>query len=280
MIASFVFALSVYAVNGYAAHANASSAASRRPPKRSPIEDEREHREQVERDRSRVRGGQASPTSRSSRRPRPPARRRGRRRGRTCRRARSPPRSARSSGCARAPVPPRPSGRTARASPRWGMFPYGASPSRIRSAPTTPASPTSMTPRGASRLSPTRNPRRKTAAAASTHVGQTDAKRARAPAEADPEPTGEQIREHRIDERDAAEDLSAVEECERDREAEQREQVEVPDRERPTQIGEPEQEDEAERRARRRASGASSRRTRPRVRAPSSRRPADPSTPR
>ena len=37
MIASFVFAFSVYAVNGYAAHANASSAARRRPPNRSPM---------------------------------------------------------------------------------------------------------------------------------------------------------------------------------------------------------------------------------------------------
>ncbi len=157
------------------------------------------------------------------------------------------PRSARSSGCARAPGPRRPSGRTARASPRCGMFPYGASPSRIRSAPTTPARPTSMTPRGASRLSPTRNPRRKTAAAASTHVGQTDASSRRAPAEADPEPTGEQVREHGVDERDAAEDLSAVEERERDREPEKRKQVEVPHRERPAQIGEPEEEDEAER---------------------------------
>ena len=104
-----------------------------------------------------------------------------------------------------------------------------------------------MTPRGASRLSPTRNPRRKTAAAASTHVGQTDRERSRAPAEADPEPTDEQVREHRVDERDAAEDLSAVEERERDREAEKHEQVEVPRRERPPQIGQPEQEDEAER---------------------------------
>ena len=36
MIASFVFDASTYAVNGYAAHANASVAASREPPKRSP----------------------------------------------------------------------------------------------------------------------------------------------------------------------------------------------------------------------------------------------------
>src|SRR5262245_47968055 len=36
MIASFVFEFSVYAVNGYAAQPNASSTASRGPPKRSP----------------------------------------------------------------------------------------------------------------------------------------------------------------------------------------------------------------------------------------------------
>ena len=59
-------------------------------------------------------------------------------------------------------------------SPRCGMFPYGASPSRMRLAPTTPARPTSITPRGASTFSPTRNPSRNTAAAASTQVGQTN----------------------------------------------------------------------------------------------------------
>src|SRR5581483_6905404 len=36
MIASFVFEFETYCVNGYAAHANASTAPSRRPPKRSP----------------------------------------------------------------------------------------------------------------------------------------------------------------------------------------------------------------------------------------------------
>ena len=133
------------------------------------------------------------------------------------------------------------------------MFPYGASPSRIRSAPTTPASPTSITPRGASRLSPTRKPSRKTAAAAITQVGQTDDSARRPPAEPDPESAGEQVREHGIDERDAPEDLAAIEERERDREAEQDEQVEIPHRQRPAQIGETEEEDEAEARARRTA---------------------------
>ena len=58
-------------------------------------------------------------------------------------------------------------------SPRCGMFPYGACPSRIRSAPTTPARPTSITPRGVSTLSPIRKPRRNTAAAARTQTGQS-----------------------------------------------------------------------------------------------------------
>ena len=68
-----------------------------------------------------------------------------------------------------------------------------------------------MTPRGASRFSPTRNPRRKTAATASTHVGQTDAERAarRQPTQS---AAHEQVGEHRVDERDAPEDLAAVEE--------------------------------------------------------------------
>ena len=131
-------------------------------------------------------------------------------------------------------------------SPRCGMFPYGASPSRIRLAPTTPASPTSITPRGVSRLSPTRKPSRKTAAAASTQVGQTERERRTASTEPDPQPAREQVDEHRVDERDAPEDLAAVEERERDGEAEQREEVEVSHRERPAQIGEPEEEDQAE----------------------------------
>ncbi len=36
MIVSFVFELDAYCVNGYAAHANASTAARRAPPKRRP----------------------------------------------------------------------------------------------------------------------------------------------------------------------------------------------------------------------------------------------------
>ena len=43
MIASFVFELDAYCVNGYAAHANASIAPSRAPPKRQADEPEAEH---------------------------------------------------------------------------------------------------------------------------------------------------------------------------------------------------------------------------------------------
>ena len=54
-----------------------------------------------------------------------------------------------------------------------GMCPYGISPFAIRCAPTTPAKPTSITLRWASTFSPTRKPPRKTAAPASSQIGQT-----------------------------------------------------------------------------------------------------------
>ena len=44
MIASFVFEFDAYCVNGYAAQANASVAASRGPPKRRPTSAEPEQR--------------------------------------------------------------------------------------------------------------------------------------------------------------------------------------------------------------------------------------------
>ena len=61
MIASFVFEIIAYAVNGYAAHAKARSAPSRAPPKRTPTRPRPDEREEVERDRGRVRGGQLVP---------------------------------------------------------------------------------------------------------------------------------------------------------------------------------------------------------------------------
>ncbi len=131
-------------------------------------------------------------------------------------------------------------------SPVRGMFPYGASPSRMRSAPTTPASPTSITPRGVSTLRPMRNPSRNTATAANAHVGQTKPGAPLTPAQADPQAAPEQVREHRIRERHAREDLPEVEEDERDGEREQDDQVEVPHRERAAHVCQPDEKEDAE----------------------------------
>jgi hypothetical protein len=70
--------------------------------------------------------------------------------------------------------------------------------------------------------------------------------RTSASAEPHPQAAGEQVGEDGVDERHAAEDLAAVEERERHREAEEREEVEVSDGEGPPQVGEPEQEHEAQ----------------------------------
>ena len=66
----------------------------------------------------------------------------------------------------------------------------------------------------------------------------------------DPETAQEQVDERRIGERRAPEDLALVEETQRDREREQRQQIEVAERARPAQVGQAEQEDTAERGAR------------------------------
>ncbi len=63
MIASFVFEFETYWVNGYAAHANASTAPSLCPPKRSPTSQRPSDRQQVEGDRREVRGRAGRPTS-------------------------------------------------------------------------------------------------------------------------------------------------------------------------------------------------------------------------
>ncbi len=65
--------------------------------------------------------------------------------------------------------------------------------------------------------------------------------------EARPRATCQQVRERRIHERHAAEDLSAIEEGERDREREEHEQVQVPSRERLPEVAESDEEEEAER---------------------------------
>ena len=100
----------------------------------------------------------------------------------------------------------------------------------------------------ASTFRPTRKPSRKTAAAASAHTGQSGRDAPRRPRRAGRStPAARQVDERRVGERDAPEDLAAVEEPERDREREQREQVEVAQREQAAPVGEPEQEGGAER---------------------------------
>ena len=73
-------------------------------------------------------------------------------------------------------------------------------------------------------------------------------RRARRPvAPRNPDAAAEQVDERGIRERRAPEDLALVEEAERDREREQREQVEIAERERPPQVGEADDEERAER---------------------------------
>ena len=69
MIASFVFELDTYCVNGYAAQANGSVTASRTPPNRRPTSSSPSKREQVERDRRRVHGRQLVPAAAPAERP-------------------------------------------------------------------------------------------------------------------------------------------------------------------------------------------------------------------
>ena len=125
MIASFVFELDTYCVNGYAAHANGSVAREPRPAEAASDERQAEEREQVEGDRRRVRRGQLVPLPA----PAEAAGSRGcttrRRPARTCRRARSPTRSGRSSG-SRSRISPSASARPhAFRLPSRGMCPYG-----------------------------------------------------------------------------------------------------------------------------------------------------------
>ena len=245
MIASFVFAFSVYAVNGYAAHANASSTRAGAAEAQADQE-EREHREQVERDRGRVRRRQRVPLPA----PREDRDRRHVReiRDRAVRVAPLDrrPRSGRSSGCARAPAPRRPSARTAR-----GRRAAACS----RTAPGRRGCGRADDAREADVDDPARcldvqaDPEpEKEDGRGREHPGRPDGReRGPTPAEADPETAREQVDENRVDERDAPEDLAAVVEGERDGEPEQHEEIEVRDRERASEIGEAEEEDEAER---------------------------------
>ena len=232
-------------MNGYAAHANASSTASLRPPNRSPIEDEREHREQVERDRRRVRCRQRVPL------PAPREERDRRHVGevghRAVRVAALDPRLA-------APVR-----LDALAHLSLGVL----RPARLEVAALRHVPVRRLAVEDPARADDTGEPDVDHAARrfevepdaepeeedgrGRKHPGRPDGReRLAAPAEPDPQPAREQVRENGVDERDAPEDLSAVEEGERGREPEERDEVEVSDRERPAQVGEPDQEDEAE----------------------------------
>ena len=85
-----------------------------------------------------------------------------------------------------------------------------------------------------------------TVAAASSQTGQTGDDVRRPPAEPDQSERHEQVDEPRVDERHAREDQAVVEVPERDGEREQREQVEIAQRERPAQVGQADEEDGAE----------------------------------
>ena len=63
MIASFAFELDTYWVNGYAAQENGSMTASRAPSEPATEQREPEQRQQVERDRRRMRSRQAVPAA-------------------------------------------------------------------------------------------------------------------------------------------------------------------------------------------------------------------------
>ena len=90
-------------------------------------EEQAEDDEQVERDRGRMRRGQRVPLPRPDAASAPPARRRGRRWDRTCRRAGWRTRSGRSAGSSRGPSPSVSAGPQARPVSATGMWPYGAS---------------------------------------------------------------------------------------------------------------------------------------------------------
>ena len=95
-------------------------------------------------------------------------------------------------------------------------------------------------------FSPMRKPARKTVAG-DEHPDRPDRPRGFQPGgRPDPRHARDHVEKRWIGERHAREDVAAVEEPERRREREQRDQVEVPERERPAQVGEPDQEDQAE----------------------------------
>ena len=243
MIASFVFEFETYSVNGYAAQANASVAARRVPAEATADEREPEHAERVEEERRRVRGPELVPLA--------------------------GPAEDGVAGQVR-DVRDRPVGVAARVrglaaavrlDPLADLALGVGRPARPQLAPAPACARTaSRRSRSGGRRSRPRSRRRSrsarldvepdpeageedAAAGEQPHRPERRATRAAAGRAADPEAAAEQVGERRVGERGAPEDLALVEEAQRDREREQREQVEVPERERAPQVGEPDEED-------------------------------------
>ena len=172
MIVSFVFAFSAYAVNGYATQANARIVASRGPPNRS-------RRATSPRRASRSNAiDVACAAGSESHFPLHPKTSVA---GTYARYETGPYVSPRSIAASQRPFvwmwsrtsPSVSAGPQGSRSPRSGHVPVRRLPVEDPARAHDPARPTSMTPRGGSRLRPTRKPSRNTAATASAHVGQT-----------------------------------------------------------------------------------------------------------
>ena len=206
---------------------------------------EAEQTQAVEEDRRQMHGGQRVPlvapaedrVARDVRQVRDRARR--------CHPAGSRTRSGRSSECGRAPRRSRRPARTSAASPRPGSARTGSAPCTIRSAPMTP---------GVADVDHVRRPDVEADPEAGEehrrggeHPDRPDRCAARRPVAArDPEAAHEDPGERRVGERHRREDVTVVEEPERDRERQEDEQVDVPDREQPPPVDEPEQEERRE----------------------------------
>ena len=121
MIASFVFELDTYCVNGYAAQANGSMTASRMPPNRRPTSISPSSASRSKAIAVACTAGSLSQRPLQPSTARTPARTPRTQPARTCRRARSPTRSARSSAPAHGSHRRRPSARRLSASLATGM---------------------------------------------------------------------------------------------------------------------------------------------------------------
>ena len=138
---------------------------------------------------------------------------------------RSRTRSGRSSGCGRGCSPRSRRGRR-RGPALSGMWPYGDSPSRIRSPPITPAKPTSMTPSRSLQVEPDPEAAEEDRGAGEHPHGPGERRVEATAAKPDPAGAHEQVGERERPERCAHEDVTAVEEEQREAEREQRQQVE------------------------------------------------------